>query len=93
FREYITQTQKMRAYKGKIESHSPLAPKSAPPPEKKKPAPVAAPVARPPAPSPVANPTSPAIPAAGPRSNLLAVAAILVLAVAAVGLTIALLVK
>src|SRR5690606_33042028 len=37
FRDYITATQKMRAYKGKIESSSPLAPKPAapePPPER-----------------------------------------------------------
>src|SRR5688500_6257688 len=32
FRDYITATQKMRAYRGKIESTSPLAPKPAPPP-------------------------------------------------------------
>jgi hypothetical protein len=89
FRDYITQTQKMRAYKGKIESGSPLAPKApaAPPPEPPKPkaAPRPAPAPAPAAPREAAG-------AAG-GSNLFAVAAIVVLAVAAVALTVALLVK
>jgi eukaryotic-like serine/threonine-protein kinase len=94
FREYITQTQKMRAYKGKIESTSPLAvmeaaapavqPKSGPPPEaKKKVAPALAPAAASPMPPPMD----------GGTTNLIAVAAIVVLAIAAVALMIALVVK
>jgi len=90
FRDYITQTQKMRAYKGKIESGSPLAPKAAAPapePPKPKPAPRPAPPAPPPAPAaPRQAPT-------GSSPNLFAVAAIVVLGVAAIALTIALLVK
>lgn len=95
FREYITQTQKMRAYKGKIESTSPLAGQAAreaaapvekkpapPPPEPKKKA-AAAPVAAAPMPPPID----------GGTTNLIAVAAIVVLAVAAVALMIALVVK
>jgi len=40
FREYISETQKMRAYRGKIEPGSPLAPRAAPEPvPKPKPAP------------------------------------------------------
>ena len=87
FRDYITATQKMRAYKGKIEATSPLAPK--PPPEEKRPAPAAAPREEkrpppPPRPSPAAT---------GGASNLIAVAAIVVLSIAAVALVIALMVK
>ena len=94
FREYITQTQKMRAYKGKIESTSPLAAQAAreaaaqaaPVEEKKK----AAPPPPPPRPAP-----APPMPPAGSSttSNLIAVGAIVVLAIAAVALVIALLVK
>ena len=90
FRDYITQTQKMRAYKGKIESGSPLAPKTpapapAPEPPKPKPAPR-------PAPAPAPAVAKEIVPA-GSGSNLFAIAAIVVLAVAAIALTIALLVK
>lgn len=94
FRDYITQTQKMRAYRGKIEG--PLGAKIAaqapapPPPPKVEPAP------------PRPEPAPPAfrnmqigehaqLPSSG--SNLIAVAAIVVLAIAAVALTIALVVK
>ncbi|HXZ49279.1 MAG TPA: serine/threonine-protein kinase [Usitatibacter sp.] len=92
FRDYITATQKMRAYKGKIEAGSPLAAKPAPatpapapaPAEKAKPAPRAA-VTTPPPASEAAS--------AGGASNLLAVTAIVVLAIVAVGLTLALLLK
>jgi len=90
FREYITQTQKMRAYKGKIESGSPLAPKApapAPAPEAPKPKVVA----RPAPPAPVAAPQPDA--GTGGASNLLAIGAIVVLAAAAIALVIALLVK
>ena len=101
FREYITQTQKMRAYKGKIESTSPLAPKpelapaAAPAPapaavavkEKKKPA-------AQPAPAPRAEPAKPMPePAATGGSNLIAFGAIVVLAIAALALLVALVVK
>jgi len=101
FRDYISATQKMRAYKGKIEAGSPMVPKAAPAPA---PAPVAAP-----APEPAPEPPKPKpaaarpAPAAAPRmeasqgssatSNLVAVAAIVVLSVAALALTVALLIK
>jgi len=100
FRDYISATQKMRAYKGKVEPGSPLAksPPPAPPPaaaEKPKPAPRPAPAAAPaPAvarPSPAAN--SARSSSASSASNLMAVAAIVVLALAALGLTVALLLK
>ena len=98
FRDYITATQKMRAYKGKIESSSPLAAK--PVPAAPAPAPAPAPVAPRTAPEPVkAKPAprpAPAAPepqAAGGASNLFAVAAIVVLSLAAIALTIALLLK
>ena len=98
FRDYITATQKMRAYKGKIESTSPLAPKPdlaapppAPPEEKKKP--VAAPRPLPMPPPAVTTSTRTRIVAPGGASNLIAIAAIVVLAIAAVSLAIALLVK
>jgi eukaryotic-like serine/threonine-protein kinase len=84
FRDYITATQKMRAYKGKIEPTSPLAPKTPPPEEKKKV------VARPMALAPAAEPR---MPASATGSNLVAVGAIVVLAIAAIALTIALLLK
>lgn len=87
FRDYITATQKMRAYKGKIEATSPLAaqaPKAAPA-EEKRPAPRAAAAA----PASDASGAS----ASAQSSNFMAVIAIVVLSVAAVGLTIALLVK
>ncbi|MGZ5033245.1 MAG: serine/threonine-protein kinase [Usitatibacter sp.] len=87
FRDYITATQKMRAYRGKIESTSPLAPKPATAEEKKKVA--AKPIA--PMPEPELEPRMPASQIAG--SNLLAVGAIVVLAVAAIALAIALLIK
>jgi hypothetical protein len=84
----------MRAYKGKIEATSPLAAqaaaeaakaKPAPAEEKKKPAP-AAPASKPEAyvQAPAGNNTA---------SNLIAVGAIVVLAIAAVALVIALAVK
>jgi serine/threonine-protein kinase len=92
FRDYITATQKMRAYKGKIEATSPLAAQAqavAPVEERKK-----APAFRP------APPAAPALPQYGSRppgsstaSNVVAVIAIVVLAIAAVALAIALLVK
>lgn len=89
FRDYITATQKMRAYRGKIEATSPLAAQypqpPAPPVEEKR----AAPRPVPPPPSPGANGTA----SSNQGSNFMAVIAIVVLSVAAVGLTIALLMK
>ncbi|MBC8023686.1 MAG: serine/threonine protein kinase [Burkholderiales bacterium] len=87
FRDYITATQKMRAYKGKIEATSPLAaqaPAPAPPPVEEKRA----------APRVVAAPAySNGMGGSSQGSNFMAMIAIIVLAVAAVGLTVALLVK
>ena len=78
FRDYISATQKMRAYKGKVEAGSPLAkqaaaaPAPAPAPvEKPKPAPRPAPVA----PAPVARAAAVGNGNSSP-SNLIAVAAI-----------------
>ena len=95
FRDYITQTQKMRAYKGKIEATSPLAAQAAqapaPAPAEKKPAPPPPePKKKAPAPA-AASPMPP--PMDGGNTNLIAVAAIVVLAVAAVALMIALVMK
>lgn len=99
FREYITQTQKMRAYKGKIEATSPLAAQAAreaaatpPAPAEKKPAPPPPePKKKAPAPLAAASPMPP--PMDGGNTNLIAVAAIVVLTIAAVALMIALVVK
>jgi serine/threonine-protein kinase len=87
FRDYITQTQKMRAYKGKIEATSPLAAQvpKAPPVEEKRAAPRVAPAA------PAASLQE--VVGSVQSSNIMSVIAIVVLAVAAIGLTIALLVK
>jgi eukaryotic-like serine/threonine-protein kinase len=91
FREYISQTQKMRAYKGRIEG--PLGAKmqqqaaaAAPPPvEERKPTRATPKPMNLPGPQPVA--------AGSGASNLIAVAAIVVLSAAALALTVALLVK
>jgi serine/threonine-protein kinase len=94
FEEYITATQKMRAYKGRIEPGSPLAPAAAP-----APAPAAAPAAPEPEKKSAPRFVSPPPAAAGPAfpesttSNLPAIVAIVVLAIIAVGLLVALLVK
>jgi serine/threonine-protein kinase len=96
FREYISQTQKMRAYKGKIEGPhaAKLAAQSAaqaPPPapvERKPPPPPRA------APAPLRQmqlPQDRTVTTTG--SNIIAVLAIVVLSVAAVALTVALLIK
>ncbi len=103
FRDYITATQKMRAYKGKIEAGSPLAPKAAAAAPASAPAPAPAPAepakakakpaARPaPAPAPARAEREETM-SPSPGSNMLAMAAIVVLALAAIGLTIALLLK
>src|SRR5688572_364395 len=97
FREYISQTQKMRAYKGRIEG--PLAAKmqqqaATPPPPPPKPAP--APERKPPRAAVAARPApmAQAEPAGNSTAtNLIAIAAIVVLSIAAVALTVALLVK
>ncbi len=91
FREYITQTQKMRAYRGKIEPGSPLAaqagiaPEPAPPAEERKKTVFRS--------MPQVAPDIPPMPPAATGSNLVAVAAIIVLAIAAVALAVALLIK
>jgi serine/threonine-protein kinase len=99
FKDYITQTQKMRAYRGKIEATSPLAvtvtpePAPAPPPK-----PVAAPK---PAPAPekkappraVAHPAANGPPIGSNTSNLIMISAIVVMALAAIGLLIALVIR
>ena len=91
FKEYITQTQKMRAYKGKIEAGSPLAAKAEPvEAPKPKPAPV---VEKKAVPRPVAIPTPAMVAASQNTTNLIVVAAIVVLSLAAVGLIVALLLK
>jgi hypothetical protein len=89
FRDYITATQKMRAYKGKIESTSPLAPQAAVAQEERK-KPAFRPVAAPPPPT-YGSRTLP--PGNTTASNVVAVIAIVVLAMAAIALAIALLVK
>ncbi|MGZ5088733.1 MAG: serine/threonine-protein kinase [Usitatibacter sp.] len=93
FKDYITATQKMRAYKGKIEPGSPLAAQAAAAPPPAAPAPKPAPVEKKaaPKPIPVANPAVATSGVAG--SNLFAIAAIAVLSLAAIGLIIALLLK
>src|SRR5215831_11152172 len=89
FRDYITSTQKMRAYRGKVEAGSPLA-KAAP-----APAPAEKPKAKPaPRPAPAtARPIGDGTATTSSSSNLVAVAAIVILALAALGLTNALLLK
>ncbi len=92
FKEYITATQKMRAYKGKIEPGSPLAPREAPAPAPKpKPAPVAENkvVARALPPMPTAAMTA----SSQNTTNLIVVTAIVILSLAAIGLIVALLLK
>jgi eukaryotic-like serine/threonine-protein kinase len=96
FRDYITQTQKMRAYRGKIEASSPLAAMATPEPT---PAPTAAPK---PKPQPVAEKKIPprvvVAAAEGPAvgnntSNLIMISAIVVMALAAIGLLVALVIR
>ncbi|MCW5592207.1 MAG: serine/threonine protein kinase [Burkholderiales bacterium] len=99
FEEYITATQKMRAYRGKIEAGSPLAPATPPPPPPdEEPADVEPeqprfkPIPRFVAPPPEAAKAAPAFPE-GTSSNMPAIIAIVVLAIAAVALLVTLLVK
>jgi outer membrane biosynthesis protein TonB len=104
FKDYITQTQKMRAYRGKIEATSPLAAMATPEPApEKKPAPAPAPVPEKKAPPPekkaAPRPVAVAQPAAnGPAvssntSNLIMISAIVVLVLAAIGLLVALVIR
>jgi hypothetical protein len=99
FRDYITATAKMRAYRGKIEPGSPLAPKDGAPPEpdsKPPPPPLPKPEVRLPNPElpvrPRPFPTN--LPVAtmnpDPPSQTLTIIVIAVLALAAVGLAVAL---
>jgi serine/threonine protein kinase len=87
FRDYITETQKMRAYRGKIEPGSPLA----------KAAPAEAPEPREPPRMVFDNPAltgaPPAMPQGTSATNLLAIGAIVILSIAAIALLIALLIK
>jgi eukaryotic-like serine/threonine-protein kinase len=95
FRDYISETQKMRAYRGKIEPGSPLAKQMAPTPAKPAPAPAPAPAPKKEAPRPLELP----LPSTGREvggstaSNLLTIGAIIALSIAAVALLIALLMK
>jgi serine/threonine-protein kinase len=89
FKEYITATQKMRAYKGKIEPGSPLAPREAAPAPKPAPPAEKKAVARPVPPMPTAAMTA----SSQNTTNLIVVAAIVVLSLAAIGLVVALLLK
>jgi serine/threonine-protein kinase len=102
FKEYITATQKMRAYKGKVEAQpTPQAPKPAP-----KPVPAPAPQAAPsPAKGEATVPTNvppqavrpdtkpPMAPFPEPASNTLPVVAIVVLSLIAIALVVALLTR
>ncbi|HTS85674.1 MAG TPA: serine/threonine-protein kinase [Usitatibacter sp.] len=104
FKEYISQTQKMRAYRGRIEANSPLAAQAQ---EAAKPAPAPAPAPKPKAepekkpPAPRVSIPNPALEGAGnasasngsSSSNMFVIAAIVVLSLAAVGLIAALLMK
>jgi serine/threonine-protein kinase len=98
FKEYISQTQKMRAYKGKIEPGSPLAPAGSGAAKPAAPAPAAAPKPAPekkaaPRPVPVEAPASTGLVISQNTTNIIAISAIILLALAAVGLMIALLLK
>jgi eukaryotic-like serine/threonine-protein kinase len=98
FKEYISQTQKMRAYKGKIEPGSPLAAgaatvrtHAAAPAQASKPAPEKKAASRP---MPVQEPPAPwGIVMSRNTANLIVMGAIVVLVVAAISLTVALFLK
>jgi len=94
FEEYITATQKMRAYRGRIEPGSPLAPVVPPPvSEPDEPdEPRARPIPRFVSPPPSSLEAGPVFPESS-GSNLPAIVAIVVLSIAAVGLLVALVVK
>lgn len=96
FEDYITATQKMRAYRGKIEPGSPLAPATPPPAEEPAPKEPEQPrykaIPRFVSPPPEAAQAIPEFPE-GRASSMPAIVAIVVLSIAAVGLLVALLVK
>lgn len=85
FRDYITATQKMRAYKGKIEASSPLAaPPVEPVEERRRPTFRPVPASPSPVPMPPSNPGA---------SNMVAIVAIVILTIAAIALGVALMLK
>jgi len=99
FREYISETQKMRAYRGKIEATSPLAASkelkkqveaNQQQPEQRRPTASQPSRARP---QPMQLPERVPVGQPAAASNLIAIAAIVVLSIAAVALVIALVVK
>jgi len=98
YKDYITQTQKMRAYRGKIEATSPLAKMAEKEAEPAAPAPAPAPK---PQPAPerkialrvAAQPGAEGASMPGNSSNLIMISAILVLVLAAVGLLVALVIR
>jgi serine/threonine-protein kinase len=98
FKDYNSQTQKMRAYKGKIESTSPLAKMAAPeepppaPAPKATPAPTPRPTKAAPRPMPVAQPVITGSDG-GSASNLIMISAIVLLVLAAIGLLVALVIR
>ena len=99
FRDYISNTQKMRAYRGKIEADSPLAkdsPQPAPAPPPQEPPQISIKNPDFPIRPRQAIPTNPPVPPPEPSRfahNLPAIVAIVVLAVAAVALATALIMK
>jgi hypothetical protein len=98
YKDYITQTQKMRAYRGKIEATSPLAKMAEKEAEPAAPAPAPAPK---PQPAPerkialrvAAQPGAEGASLPGNNSNLIMISAILVLVLAAIGLLVALVIR
>jgi nucleoid-associated protein YgaU len=95
FRDYITATQKMRAYRGKIEASSPLgqqaaaeATKAAAPAEEARPAPTP-----PRRQAPIQVPERVTADGGGTATNLIAIGAIVALTIAAAALVVALLIK
>jgi len=90
FREYITQTAKMRAYRGRIEGALAGKPAPEPPPPLEKTQPMSIPI-----PNPVLrdSPSPSAQAEGGSSGNLFTIGAIIVLAITAVGLAIALVLK
>jgi len=95
FEDYITATQKMRAYRGKIEAGSPLAPAVPPPADAVEPEPEQPrfrPIPRFAVHPPETRDDGHAFPE-GTTSNMPAIVAIVVLALAATGLLVVLLVK
>jgi hypothetical protein len=98
FRDYITATQKMRAYRGKIEASSPLGQQAAAEASKAAapapPAEVAPPAPTPPRrQAPIQVPERIATNGSGTATNLIAIGAIVALSIAAIALVVALLIK